>query len=140
MSKEKKKPMLVGVHRGGGMPPGYKWTIFLFPQLKDEAMQFLTGPQYRHVASQYQDLARQTDPAHPSLKIVDVRPIEDYFELRDKGGVLGKINFRGYFYLDKEKKRIVVLGADKKERENQTSQAIKERMQFRLRQYLTSHR
>ncbi len=103
-------------------------------------MQFLTSPQYRHISLQYQDLARQTDPAHPSFKIVDVRSIGEYFELRDKGGVLGKINFRGYFYIDKEKKRIVVLGADKKERENQTGLAIKERMEYRLRVYLKLHR
>ena len=31
---------------------------------------------------------------------VEVKSIEDYHELRDKGGALGKINFRAYFFID----------------------------------------
>ena len=103
-------------------------------------MGFLTLLQYRHIRDQYWDLARQTDPAHPAYQLVDVRTIGTYFELRDKGGILGKINFRGYFYIDKENKLIVILGADKKERESQTGQAVKERIEHRLRTYLTTLR
>ena len=66
---------------------------------------------------------------------VDVKSIEDYHELRDKGGVLGKINFRAYFFIDKVSRLIVVLGSDKKEEDGQTSQVVKIRMRFRLRRY-----
>ena len=57
--------------------------------------------------------------------------IEDFHELRDKYGVLGKINLRIYFWLCKPKKLLVVLGAWNKSAEHQTPQRIIKRMKWR---------
>ena len=59
------------------------------------------------------ELARQEDPTHSST--VDVRPVEDFHGIRDKVGVLGRINVRVFFFFYKPTRTIVVIGAIKKE-------------------------
>lgn len=76
-------------------------------------------------------MAAESDPRKPALS--DVRSIENYFELRDKGGVLGKLNVRVYFAVIECSKTIVVLGCYKKEAEDKTPQYIRSRMRNRLR-------
>ena len=67
--------------------------------------------------------------------MVNVKPIEDYHELRDKGGILGKINLRIYFLVIPKDKSILVLGAVKKESDKQTPNWIKIRIRSRLRKF-----
>jgi hypothetical protein len=57
-----------------------------------EAREFLTDAQYSHVAQQFRQLCREAEPTTSDL--VDVRPIDDFHEMRDKGGPLGRINVR----------------------------------------------
>ncbi len=128
------EPILkIAVHEGGGPDPGYLFGVSYFSEARREAAACLNDAQYAHIARQFRELAAEADPGHPLT--VDVKSIEDYHELRDKGGVLGKINFRAYFFIDKVARSIVVLGSDKKEEDGQTSQAIKIRMRVRLRRY-----
>ena len=132
----KRKGLRTGCNKGGGKPPGFKWSVRYFTEALGES-RVLTEVQHAHIVQQLKELARQKSPSHPET--LDVKSIEDFHELRDKGGVLGRINFRVYFYIDKDADTIVVLGCDKKEEDGQTSLAIKVRMRNRLRRYLSDH-
>jgi hypothetical protein len=82
----------VGVRRGGGPPPGYRWHVTILAQVHAEAMAFLNEDQRDHVARQVRELAKHDDPTHSAS--IDIRPVGDLFEIRDKGGILRKINAR----------------------------------------------
>lgn len=133
MGDAPRKQLKTGVRKGGGRPPGYEWSVKFFDELRQET-KFLTDAQKEYAIEQVRELARDKSPSQ-SLTL-DIRSIEKFHELRDKGGVLGKINLRIYFYIDRSSRTIVVLGTDKKEEDGQTSQAIKIRMRSRLRRYL----
>src|SRR5262245_7895758 len=90
--KPARKPVKVGVKEGEGPPPGYKWSVDVLDHAFTEAMAFLDEDQYAHVAGQVRELATEDEPTRSST--VDVRPIEDFYEIRDKGGILRKINVR----------------------------------------------
>ena len=108
-----------------------KWQLAYFERAKTEAESFLTDDQYEHAVSLVKQLALEDDPGHPAS--VSVRPISGFHEIRDKGGVLEKINLRIYFWICKEIRAIVVLGAYKKEDERQTPKRIVARMKSRQR-------
>ena len=129
-----RKTVKIGVKEGGGPALGYRWNVEVLDRAYDEAMGFLNQDQYDHLAAQVRELARQDDPTHSDT--VDVRPIEDDHEVRDKGGILGKINVRVFFFVRKPSRSIVVLGAIKKEEDGATSTADKITMRWRKRQYL----
>lgn len=98
---------------------------------REEAMAFLDEGQYAHVVGLFQELAREIDPTRPeSLR---VEKVEDFFELKDKGGVLGKINLRVFFIVTG--RSIVVLCAIKKEADGQTPMWAKIRTRYRLRNF-----
>lgn len=123
----------VGVEKGGGPPPGYVWNVWILDLAFEEAMSYLTQDQYQHVAMQFKELAREIDPSHPATASVDA--VEDFFELRDKGGVLGNMNVRVFFCLDKDRAAIVVLGTIKKQNNGPTPLGDKLRMARRRRKY-----
>ncbi len=124
----------VGVHAGGGRRPGYKWSVAIVDFVFDEAMKFLDEAQYSHLAEQLQEIARQDDPTH-SL-VVSIDAIEDFYELRDKGGVLGGKNVRVFYYVDKHMRTIVVVGATLKQNNGPTPQTVKVRIRRRVRAYM----
>ncbi len=134
VSEGKKKQVKVGVVTGGGPPPGYLWNVEILNQAYDEAMDFLKEHQYEHLANQFRELARQTDPTHSDT--IDVRPIEEFQELRDKGGVLTNLNVRVFFFVYKPTRSIVVLGTMKKENNGSTPVGDRLRMRRRMRLYL----
>jgi len=101
-----------------------------------EATGFLTSDQYQHAACLVKELAEEHDPARSATQ--RIQPIDDYFELKDKGGILGKINLRIFFYIDWSRSILLILGAINKSNEGQTPRAIKIRMNRRLRKYLNS--
>lgn len=128
-----KKQIKVGVREGGGPAPGYKWNVAILDLGFNEVAAFLKKIQYEHIAAQVKELAREDDPSHCSTVSVD--QIDDYFELRDKGGVLGKINVRVFFGICKKDRAIVILGGIKKENEGPTPAGTKITMQRRWRKY-----
>ena len=128
-----KKPIKTGLLRGDGPPPGYIWNVLIFDLAFREAMSFLTEDQYQHLKMQFKELASENDPSHSQT--CDVENIEDFHELRDKGGVLGKINVRVYFGLEHNKNNLIVLGCIKKESEGKTPTGDRIRMQRRWRKY-----
>lgn len=124
--------MKVGVREGSG-DPAYRWSVWIVDVALDEAKALLTRDQYDAVALQVKTLARQDDPTHSQT--VDVRAIEDYHEIRTKGGVLRKLNVRVFYAIDKEHRGIIVLGVINKKNDGQTPQAVKLRIRRRLRMY-----
>lgn len=117
----------------GGRPQGQPstWELAYTDVSGKEAHKILTDDQYAHVVQQFEILAGEVNPR--GSRIVDVRPIESFHELRDKGGILGKINLRVYYTVLDDKKKIVVLGCYKKEDEGATPVRIKARMRNRMR-------
>jgi hypothetical protein len=134
--KPDRKPVKVGVKEGDGPPPGYQWNVDILDQAFDEGSSFLNQDQYDHLASQVKELARQQDPTHSDT--IDVRPIEGFYEIRDKGGVLRKINARVFFFVHKPSRKIVILGTIKKENNGPTPNGDRISMRRRKRLYLES--
>jgi hypothetical protein len=86
----------IGVKIGGGPHPGYLWNVAILDFAFEEVMEFCTIEQYQHLAMQVQELAREVDPTHPVT--VKVKSIGSYYEICDKGGILGKKNVRIFFW------------------------------------------
>ncbi|HEX8875270.1 MAG TPA: hypothetical protein VF777_00870 [Phycisphaerales bacterium] len=127
------KPLKVGVQAGAGPLPGYLWSVYYLSSARDEAMGFLNEAQYAHVVDLLRSLASESDPTHPLT--VTVEAVEDFYELKDKGGVLGKINLRVYFVVNQKEKAIVILAAIKKEEDGQTPNWAKTRVRYRLKKF-----
>jgi hypothetical protein len=107
------------------------WDLAYLKVASEEGRTFLSEVQYDHAVHQFEALACEKDPSHPKCA-VDVQSHGDFLEMRDKGGVLRKINLRVYFILvDKPSKTIVVLGAYKKEDEGQTPRQVVIKMRNR---------
>lgn len=128
------KPVRVGLRQGGGPEPGYLWSVLYLSSARAEAGDFLTESQYAHVVDLMRALAREPQPTHP--RTVDVRAVEDFWEIRDKGGILGKVNLRVFFVVNAEEKQIIVLGAINKSAEGQTPTWAKIRIRRRIREHL----
>lgn len=129
------KSISVGVREGAGPVPGYQWSVWILNVAFDEAMGFLTPVQYEHLAMQFRELALQDDPTHCDFISVRSMSPESYYELRDKGGVLGKINARVFFGVDKDSRAIVVLGSIKKQNDGPTPTGDIIRIRRRWRMY-----
>ncbi len=128
-----KKGIVVGVTEGAGKPPGYQWGVSLLSFALKE-VEFLSGEQHKHLILQVKELARHSDPTHSDT--LSLRPIEAFHELRDWGGVLGDLNVRVFYGVDKQRRQIVVLGIIRKKNDGATLPGDKIRMRRRWRKYL----
>jgi len=128
-----RKAVKTGVKEGFGPPPGYRWSVDILDASHSEAMSILTEDQYDHVARQVRELASEDEPTR--CETVDIRPIDTFFELRDKGGILGKINIRVFFCLSHETRTIVILGTYNKKQDGKTPDYIRILMRYRMRNY-----
>jgi len=99
-----------------------------------EARGFLSDSQYSHVAQQFRQLCREDEPT--TSDVIDVRPIHDFHELRDKGGPLGNINVRVFFFVHHERRNLVILGSINKKNDGPTPLGDVRRMARRKRLYL----
>lgn len=105
------------------------WQLGYLEAAVKEARRYLDDDQYAHVVGLFDELASEDNPR--ASKSQSVRQVDDFFELREKGGILGNINFRVYFIVDDETKFIIVLGCDKKEGENKIAPHMTVRMRNR---------
>lgn len=128
-----RKQLKVGVHREAGPPPGFCWSVAIIDIAYSEARKFLDEAQYRHMAGQVKELAAQKDPTHSVA--VRVAKIEDFYEVKDKGGILRSLNVRVFFGVDNDAKGLVVLGAISKQNDGATPLGDKVRMRRRWRKY-----
>lgn len=123
----------VGVRIGGGPPPGYSWNVGILPMCHREALASLNEDQFDHLRDQIRELARENEPTRSPT--ADVKSIEEFHELRDKGGVLGNLNVRVFFHVDAGRRCLVILGFILKKNDGPTLVGDKERMRRRLRKY-----
>jgi len=128
----------IGVRRGGGPPPGYEWNVELLLQVRGEARGFLNEDQYAYLSRQVRELARHGDPTHSET--LDIRPVGDLHELRQKGGILGKLNVRVFYLVSRSNRTIVILGAFPKQNDGPTPPGDLWRMRTRARDYLETTR
>ncbi len=112
-----------------------RWTLAYLDVAAKEGAKILDRTQYAHIVQQVELLAREAIPGRATF--ADVRPIEEFLELREKGGVLGKTNLRVYFAVVPERDMLLVLGCYKKEDEGQLPVHIKVRIKNRLRYSLS---
>ena len=108
-----------------------QWELGYLEVAEKEARKLLNEEQYAHAVQLFESLAYETDPF--KSEVHDIRDIEDFYELRDKGGILGNINLRIYFTLFKERRLIFVLKTYKKEDDGQVPSHIKISVRHRLR-------
>ena len=130
---EKRNPKVLG-KQDGGPEPGYRWHCLGLDECHDDAKKKLTDAEHGHVKHLARTLAQEQNPTHSEL--CDVKAIEDFFELRDKGGVLGKKNIRLFFGMDKKRGAIVLLGLELKKNDGATLQSVKIKIRRRWRKYL----
>jgi hypothetical protein len=62
--------------------------------------------------------------------------VDDFYELRDWGGVLGGLNVRMFFGVDKQNRAIVILGALKKKNDGATPTWVKIKISRRWKAFL----
>lgn len=135
VSKMKEQSQLnVGVKEGGGPHPGYQWNVFIIDFVFEETISLVGEDGYQHLAMQIKELAFQGDPTHSDT--VDVKQIETFYEIRDKGGPFGGANVRCFFGVDNSARALIPLGTIKKQNNGMTPLGDKVRMRGRWRNYL----
>ncbi|MBI4564587.1 MAG: hypothetical protein HY716_07850 [Planctomycetes bacterium] len=105
------------------------WNLWYLDVVQEDSG-FLSSRQHDYLVEQFKDMARYKDPA--LCPTVDVRKVEDYYALHDKGGILGKTNVRVYFSVEPKHKAIVTLCTYKKEEEAQMPKHLKIRIANRI--------
>jgi hypothetical protein len=128
-----KKQIKVGVRQSGGPDPGYLWNVGIIDFGFAEVSRLVNKHEYEHLAMQVKELARESDPSHPLTVSVDA--VEDFFELREKGGILGKKNMRIFFGIDKTARAIIILGGICKQNNGPTPDGTRVAMRRRWRKY-----
>lgn len=110
-------------------PP--QWALGYLEAAAKEARKFLSEEQYSHAVHLFEEMSYDDDPTKSETQ--DIRKIGNFYELRDKGGILEKINLRIYFTIIEEIKLILILAAHKKEEDGQVPKHIRIKVRNRLR-------
>jgi hypothetical protein len=110
--------------------------VIVLDQAYKEATQLLDDDQYAHLAAQVKDLARESEPTRS--RTVDVRPVEDFYEIRDKGGILKRLNIRVFFLVHKAKRLLVILGVMNKKNDGPTPTVNKLLVAYRMKKFIAS--
>ena len=98
---------------------------------KREGRSSLSPGQYLHL----KDIIKRLVHFNRPKEIADLRiePVEDFFELKEKGSVLGRINVRVYFGFFPNLGEVVVVKTYKKEEDGKTPRHVVINVQARLR-------
>lgn len=102
-----------------------------------EACRFLTDVQYLQLMDITQELKHFGNPDATSG--MSIRKIRNLYELREKGGVFGRINVRVFFGFDSVTRTVWVVGAYKKEEDGATNPVVIETMQERFKRVVKAH-
>lgn len=116
---------------GGGPPPGYEWDVHMLVYVFDESWKALNEEQFYYLADQVQHLAKHPNPTMSQELSID--KVGDFYELREKGGVLGKLNVRIFFDVVEENRLIRILGLYVKKHDGPLYPNVVERIQRRQR-------
>ena len=108
--------------------------VFPLMVAKNEGRKLLTEAQYWHAVGLAKRLSEFGN--RQAMSDMDISPVEDMWELKDKGGILGKLNLRVFFAHVKARHEIVILGVEQKQQEGKTPRHVIIKMQNRLDSYL----
>jgi hypothetical protein len=113
-------------------------SVIVLPHAVREAREFLNDGQYWHLVG----LVRRLADFHKSSEIwdLDLKPIDQFWELRAKGSLLGRTNVRVYFADLQGRQEILILKARKKEEEGQLPRYVVINLEDRLSDYLAGFR
>jgi len=133
LSEHQSKKIKTGVKEGGGPDPGYEWTVQYLTELEKESLKLLNKAQHEHLVLQFKELAGLTQPLR--CKTISLDKIEDFHELKDRGGVFGGLNVRVFFGIDDSSRSIIILGLITKQNNGATPPGDRIRMRRRWRKY-----
>ena len=111
--------------------------IDVLPIAAKEGWEMLTPGQYLHIKDQVRQLVGFGIKRYESN--LTIAPFGDFWELKDKGGTLGRKNVRVYFAFNSELNKIIVLHTYKKEDDGAAPPHINLRLKNRYRLYLQGH-
>lgn len=98
--------------------PSGKYRVGYLPKARTEGMKILGPVGYAYAVRQAERLRYWDDPEE--MKLLRIEEVDEFFELKLKGNVLGKTNLRVFFSVfDAPEYKVIVLGAYKKEEEDQ---------------------
>lgn len=102
--------------------PMRPFSVVALQIAKREGRRFLTDVQYEHIVEIERRLAWWPYPE----EIADLRieKIGDLYELKEKWGPLGRINFRAYFGVWMPQRQVVIVKSYKKEEDDQTPRHV----------------
>ena len=111
-----------------------KWTVVVLGVAKKEGRKILSKTQYDHIV----DVLKRLVDFGDKEKLADVRieRIRSFFELKEKGGVLGRINLRVYFGTAPNDRELIVAMTYKKEDDGRPPPHIVILVEDRLEEYL----
>jgi len=116
-----------------GKPENAKWVVVVLGAAKREGHKILNDVRYDHVMS---IVKRLVDFGNlDEVGDLDIEPIGSFYELKEKGGILGKINLRIYFGTFPDVRELVVAKTYKKEEENALSRHVIVLVENRLEAY-----
>lgn len=101
--------------------------------VRKESREFLEIGQYIHMTDLIKQLSGFGRREYESE--LRIEKFHEFWELKDKGGVLGRKNVRIYFSHEQDINEIVVLHAHKKEADGKPSPNMRFRLRNRLRLY-----
>ncbi|MCX7427687.1 MAG: hypothetical protein NTW96_18920 [Planctomycetia bacterium] len=110
-----------------------KWVVVVLEAAKKEGHKILTDLQYDHIVDVLKRLVDFGNPA--ATGDLDIKPIRSFHELREKGGILGRINLRVYFGVVSEEGELVVAKVYKKEDDGPTPRHVVVLVEDRLETY-----
>lgn len=115
------------------MDEGKLRHVVVLPHAVREAKEILNNGQYFHVVEVVKRLVHFGDEVE--LWDLRIEAIDDFYELKLKGGMVGKVNLRVYFADLSSQNEIVVLKTYKKEVEDKTPRHVVITLEDRLSAY-----
>lgn len=102
-----------------GGEPGGMYRVGYLPKAQREGRELLSEPQYAYAVRQAERLRHWGN--QDEIAALRTEAVENFYELKLKGNVLGKTNLRIFFaVLDAGGERfVIILGVYKKEEEDQ---------------------
>jgi hypothetical protein len=98
------------------------YEVVVLKKAIDEGRKELNDGEYWHVVNILRKLVDFNDSA--AMSELDIKPIDGIYELREKGGLLGKKNMRFFFDAFPKANKLVIARAYRKDEEDQTPRHI----------------
>ena len=113
------------------------WDVHVLKIARKEGKNILNQTQYDHVVEVLKRLTDWEDKEE--ISDLRIEKIQDFYELKDKGGVLGRLNLRVYFATVPDNKDIIVLKTYKKEEDGACPRYIIINVEDRLEDFLSGN-